>query len=400
MRTRTQVLLAVAGLLGVAAAPARGQDTAIDPRWLAYVGCWERVGLAKANVCVVPTDDRSSVDLVTVLKGEITARERISASGERVQTTRGDCAAWNSAQWSSRGQRLYLRSEERCPGTTAAGTGVIAMSDNGQWLYIQGMTLGGQTGVRVQRFREATSELLLPDDVAAALRLGISELMQARAAASGPLAIDDVVEATRNVDIAVLEAWLVERRERFALDAKRLVALADAGVPSRVIDLMVALSYPRAFAINAASRQGERLAPANSYGLGTAPGNYPMPYDPFCYDDYSIYAYSSYDCGGLGYRYGYGLGYGYDWYRGDQPVTIIYSGSSVGGSARPHGRVVNGEGYAKGDDGATAQALPRPTNDSWSRPSSGSSSGSSGAAAPSSSSSSGSSGRTAQPRRP
>src|SRR6266566_676904 len=372
MRTRTQVLLAVAGLLGVAAAPARGQDTAIDPRWLAYVGCWERVGLAKANVCVVPTDDRSSVDLVTVLKGEITARERISASGERVQTTRGDCAAWNSAQWSSRGQRLYLRSEERCPGTTAAGTGVIAMSDNGQWLYIQGMTLGGQTGIRVQRFREATSELLLPDDVAAALRLGISELMQARAAASGPLALDE----------------------------KRLVALADAGVPSRVIDLMVALSYPRAFAINAASRQGERLAPANSNGLGTAPGNYPMPYDPFCYDDYSMYPYSSYDCGGLGYRYGYGLGYGYDWYRGDQPVTIIYSGSSVGGSARPHGRVVNGEGYAKGDDGATAQALPRPTNDSWSRPSSGSSSGSSGAAAPSSSSSSGSSGRTAQPRRP
>jgi len=395
MRTRTQLLLAVATLLGVTAAPARGQNTAIDPRWLAYVGCWERVGAAKGNVCVVPTDDRSSVDLVTVLKGEVTARERIAASGERVQTSRADCAGWSSAQWSSHGQRLYLRSEETCPGTTAAGTGVIAMSDNDQWLYIQGMTLGGQTGVRVQRFREATSELLLPDDVAAALRLGIAEATQARAAASAPLAIDDVVQATRTVDVAVLEAWLVEGRERFTLDAKRVVALADAGVPSRIIDLMVALSYPKAFAINAASRQGERLAPGQSYGTGNAAGNYLAPYDPFCYDAYSMYPYS-YDCSGLGYGYGYG--YGYDWYPGDHPVTIIYGGSSGGGSSRPHGRVVNGQGYAKGGDGSTAQGLPRPTNDSWSRPSSGSTSGST-ASTPSTSSSSGSTEqRTAKPR--
>jgi hypothetical protein len=398
MRTQTQLLLAVAALLGGAAAPARGQDAAIDPRWLAYVGCWERVGDAKANVCVVPTDDRSAVELVTVLKGEVTARERIVASGARVQTTRGDCRSWSTAQWSSRGQRLYMRSEETCPGTTAAGTGVIAMSDNGQWLYVQGMTLGGQTGVRVERFREATSELLLPDDVATAVRRGISAAMQARAAASTPLMIEDVVDATRNVDVAVLEAWLVERRERFTLDAKRLVALADAGVPSRVVDVMVALSYPKAFAINAASRQGERLGPSNASGPGTASGNYLAPYDPFCYDAYSMYPYSTYDCSGIGYRYRYGFGYGYDWYRGDHPVTIIYSGSSGGTGSRPHGRVVNGQGYKTGDDtGPTAR--PRPS-DTGPRAASGSSSGSPGAAAPSSSSSSGSSERTAQPRRP
>ena len=397
MRTRTQLLLAVATLLGMAAAPARGQQAAIDPRWLAYVGCWEQVGVAKADVCVVPTDDRSSVDLVSVLKGEVIARERIAASGERVQTRRGDCAGWSSAQWSSHGQRLYQRSEETCPGTTAAGTGIIAMSDNGEWLYIQGMTLGGQTGVRVQRFREATSDLLLPDDVAAALRLGVSEAMQARAAASAPLAIEDVVEATRTVDVAVLEAWLVERRERFTLDAKRLVALADANVPARIIDLMVALSYPKAFAINTASRQGERLAPAHASGSGTSPGNYLAPYDAFCYDAYAMYPYSSYDCRGLGYGYGYG--YGYDWYAGGHPVTIIYSGSTGGGGSRPHGRVVNGQGYAKGGDGSTAQSMPRPTNDSWSRPSSGSTAGSTAAGTPSTTSSSGSTEqRTAKPR--
>src|SRR6266849_3185920 len=174
MRARTHTLLVVAALLGTGAAPAWSQDTAIDPRWLAYPGWW------------------------------------------------------------------------------------------------------------------------VPDDVTAAMRLGISSTLQARAAASAPLAIDDVVEASRNVDGAVIEAWLVARGARFALDAKRLIALADAGVSPRVIDLMVALSYPKAFAIDAATRQGERLA-ANSYGVGTAPADYFASFDPFCSSYDFMYPYS-YDC--------------------------------------------------------------------------------------------------------
>ena len=48
MRTQTETLLVVAALLGISAAPARGQDTAIDPRWLAYLGCWEQVASGRA----------------------------------------------------------------------------------------------------------------------------------------------------------------------------------------------------------------------------------------------------------------------------------------------------------------------------------------------------------------
>jgi len=403
MRTRTQTFLVVAALLGTGTAPARGQNAAIDPRWLAYLGCWEQVGVAKSHVCVVPAAGTSAVELLTIVKGEVTARERIAATGEHLQTTVADCAGWRSAEWSTRGQRLYLHSEDSCPtGIARAGTGVIAMSGNGQWLYIQGITIGGQTGLRVQRYREATSELLLPNDVAQALRLGVSTTIQARAATGAPLSIDDVVETSRNVDVPVLEAWLVERAEPFTLDAKRLIALADAGVPSRVIDLMVALSYPRAFAINAASRQGERVVATKSYGVGAAPASYITRYDPLCFSYSFMYPYS-YDCSGRGYNYGYGYGYGYEYgyglYPGGNPVTIIYVGSGGGSGSRPHGRVVNGEGYAKGADAATAQALPRPSANSWSQPSSGSSSGSAGAQ--SSSSSSGSSEqRTAKPRPP
>ena len=104
-----------------------------------------------------------------------------------------------------------------------------------------------------------------------------------------------------------------------------------------------------------------------------------------------------YDCTGLGsaYRYGYGYGYGYGWYPGGYPVTIIYNGG--GSSSRPHGRVVNGEGYVKGTDAVSADAVPR-LPDVRSQTTSGASSG---GYSPSSSSTSGSSDqRTAKPRPP
>ena len=398
MRTHTRTLLVLAAVLGMGAVPARGQDAATDPRWLAYLGCWEQIGVAKSAMCVVPTGDRSTVDLVTIAKGEVTAREPIAATGLRVETTRDNCTGSQSAAWSPRGHRLYLHSEDACSGEPAReGTGLIAMSGAGRLLYIQSMTVGTQTGVRVQRYVEATADLLLPDDVANALRLGVAAIIQARAAAGAPLATDDVIEASRTIDVAVIEAWLIERADPFTLDAKRLVGLADAGVPSRVIDLMVALSYPKAFAINAASRQGERLARQRAGagdGFGTPPTSYFLGYDPLCSSYYLMMDQYSYGCAGsYGYGYGHGYGYGYG-----NPPTIVFIGGGGGSSSRPHGRVVNGQGYTQGDDAAPkGQALPRPSGDT-SRPSNGTSGGT-GTGTQSTGSSSGSTEqRTAKPR--
>src|SRR5262249_9502884 len=127
-------------------------------------------------------------------------------------------------------------------------------------LHIQGATVGLETGVRVERYREAAEDVLLPSEVKDALRPEISATMQARAAAAAPLSVDDVVEASRHVDAAIAEAWLVERGGPFMVDAKRLMPLADRGVPARTIDLLVALSYPNVFAVNPATGQGERRA--------------------------------------------------------------------------------------------------------------------------------------------
>lgn len=401
MRTRTHTLLVAAALLGTAVAPARGQDTVIDPRWTAFLGCWEPTAASAPLVCVVPATGESAVDLVTIVNGQVAARERIAATGARHETTSDTCTGWQSAEWSARGQRVFLRSEDACAdGNTRNGTGLIVMSGAGEWLYIQGITVGKETGLRVLRYVEAFSDTPLPSDVADALRVGVASVSRARAAAGARLSIEDVVEASRHVDASVLEAWLAERAERFTLDAKGLIALADAGVPPRVIDLMVALSYPKSFAINAALRQGERrVAPPDSSGYGSAPATGYASSDPLCYTSYLIDPYASDHCRDFGYRpyspYGFDA-YGYGYYPGGYPITIVFSGS--GGSGRPHGRVVNGDGYAQGGNPDAARASPRPTEPSW--PSS-SGTGSTGSASGSSSGSSGSGEqRTAKPRPP
>ena len=369
MRT-THTLLVAAALFSAGVAPARGQSAVTDPRWLAYLGCWEPLEGSKSTLCVVPAGGTSTVDLVTVFKGQITARERIAATGERIENTSGDCTGWRSAEWSANGQRLFLRSEDGCPGARArSGSGVIAMSSNGQWLYIQSATVAGQTGVQVQRYRPAADD---------SLHLGITATIAARAAAAAPLVIDDVVEASRKVQVDVLQAWLVERGEPFTLDAKRLIALADAGVPSGVIDLMVALSYPQQFAINPAARQGERRAAgANSYQGG--PVTAIALKEPFCSTSYSMQPYAWYDCFGRSYGYRHGNG----WYPNGYPIAIVFSPPSP---PRQHGSVVNGQGYSDGSNG-TGQAQPRSGEVSAGGYSSGGSS-----------SSGSSEGRTAQPR--
>ena len=397
MRTSIPTLLTAAALLGIGAVPAGGQDTGTDSRWLAFVGCWEPLGSAKSQVCVVPVAGSSAVDLVKIEKGEVITRERIIADGQRVATAHGDCTGWQSAEWSALGDRLYLRSENSCPtGATRAGTGLIAMTRDGQWLYIQGATRGLETGVEVQRYHEAPDDVLIPDEIKDALRLDLASAMQARAAAKAPLSTEDVADASRHVDAAIVEAWLVERGGPFMVDAKRLVTLANAGVPSRTIDVLVALSYPDVFAINGITHQGERRKLERAESAADGNQTYGMMAYPDCSYDYLLYGSSSYYCDGL-YGYGDRYPYGYGWYPGDYPATIIYTGS--GGGSHPHGHVVNGQGYKEGagaNSDVTRWGEPRtasPGTSSGSTPSTPSSTPSS---TPTPSSSSGE--RTAKPR--
>ncbi|MGH7718889.1 MAG: hypothetical protein ACREON_08625 [Gemmatimonadaceae bacterium] len=367
--------------------------------------------MSTPRVCVIPAAGTSAVDIATVVDGKITARERIDATGEQRVSSRDGCTGWERAEWSPDGRRVYLRSEHACSGgVKRTSSGVFSMSAAGEWLDVQGVTSGEHTGVRVARYLEAGYPDALPTEIAAALRDHVPSASAARTVAMSPLTTTDVVEASRHLDPAVVEAWLIEREQGFDIDAKRLVALADAGLPERVIDVMVALSYPKAFAINRATRQGE-IRPAegvrgdgDTYESGRRVGPIYTSSDPFGYSScswsyYSWYGYSPYGCGGYGYGYGYG------WYPGDNPVVIIVRPED--GEAERRGRVVKGRGYTRGDresepsSGSDVNATRRSGGSSGSSTSG--SSTSDRAHSPSSGSSAGSdrgSGRTAKPRSP
>jgi hypothetical protein len=161
-------LLVAAALFSIGT-PAEAQNTTLDSRWIPYIGCWKLMAPRQSLVCVVPAADSGAVDLVTIENGAVIKAEQIIAGGRRLETAHGECTGWQSAGWSTVSDRLYLRSEESCPGWgTRTGSGVLAMTREGQLLYIQGSTVGLQTGVHVERYREITDSAL-PSEVQDAL---------------------------------------------------------------------------------------------------------------------------------------------------------------------------------------------------------------------------------------
>jgi hypothetical protein len=239
----------------------------------------------------------------------------------------------------------------------------------------------------------------------------------ARFAAGEPVRPEAVLEVTRQVEGPVAEAWVNEIGQRFAVDGKELVRLADAGMPSKMIDLLVALSYPDRFVLQRNTIvSAPRVGGGSGAGAGVGSvyaGAYDRPWDcgygnrmlaygyygDSCFPGY--YGLSGYGYGGYGYgAYGYGgypyYGYGGGYYGGQQPIIIVPRNPD----GDQHGRAVNGAGYTRGSS-TPARTGGNPVPDRTPSSSSGSSagsSGSSGSSAPVSAPSS--EPRTAQPRVP
>lgn len=443
----------LAGLLLVAAKPSFAQDT--DPRWQAWLGCWAPADMprivgatAQAHaVCVVPSTTPSAVDIATIENGKVASRQRMEVDGAQHASTRDGCTGWESAQWSAGRRRVFVRSEYTCPGGLArTASGLFTINGEGHWLDIEGVSAGGNKGVRALRYSPLGESTGLPDEIVAALRGRNTAVSAARVSVAASLTIDDIVEASHRLDANVVDAWLVEfnagaEMKSGALNARQLAALADEGIPSSTIDVIVALAYPKVFALNPATNEGEfRVAEGagqSPRSLATLPVigydayGFPIygadrymsscssflysPYyassfgcSPYCYG-YS--SYSSLNCARygsyLGYGYGYGgygyggYGSGYGWYPGGGPVVIVVRGSDLP-AAEPHGSVQKGRGYTQGSSSSgSSSSTPRSTSSGSSSSGSSASAPSGGSSAGSSSSGGGSSsGRTAVPKKP
>ena len=120
-----------------------------DARWEPWLGCWTPVGQAGGGsdatprqVCVVPAEGTSAVDIVTIRGAQVVSREHIDASGIRRSDARDGCTGWERARWSTDGRRVYLQSEYECTGGVRRNTtGVMAATAGGDWIDIVGVAM-------------------------------------------------------------------------------------------------------------------------------------------------------------------------------------------------------------------------------------------------------------------
>ena len=439
MRTMTKAAIALAATI-LAATPATGiAQSDRDGRWEAWIGCWAPEGgtprdAAVRAVCVIPAGTQA-VELVTVADGKVASRERIDASGTPTPSTRESCAGEDAARWSADGRRVYLTSRHACGATKVTESGIMALPSANEWIDVRGVSVaGGPADVRVRRYVLLADASSLPRELAAEVGAAMGERPMLRAAvranAAAELGMEQVIEASRSADASVVEAWLVENGDGFDVEAAQLRQLAKANVPDRVIDMVVALSFPDRFAVarrpggtdvrpqvdttvtrptDVASRYGD-LYGYNRRGRQCEDELLGMPASR-CYLDspygYAPYGYSPYGWGGSTWGYGYGYA------PGTSPVIVVRDG-------KDGGRVVKGKGYTRGEsDDATSGRAAQPrtrTGDggnsgnsgnsgssgdrATTRSNGGSSSGSSSTKSNEGSSGTSSTGRTAKPRNP
>lgn len=393
--------VAALGLVAVATT-ASAQQARVGPKWIGWVGCWTASvpGASSSEsdgvVCITPSaQGGDAVDVTTIRDSKVVSTQRIDAGGaERPLDAKG-CTGVQRASWSADERRVYLRSSSTCDGLKATTSGILSMTATGEWIDVREVSSYGSQSVRVARYRDAGVPASIPAEIASALRERGAGVESARVAAGAPIGPSGVIEASRAADSAVVAAWLLEREQRFAVDAKTLVQLAEAGVPGAVTDALVAVSNPSAFRLARASQQSDAIT-TDPPTTGRRVSATAFPYDPWTWGSLGLdygYRYGN----PYGYRYGYGgYGYGYNngYYGGYAPPIIIVNGNSQNGST---GQRVKGRGYTQTEGAATGTARERPRRDSNPAPSS-SPAPSSGSSGGSSSGGSSSEGRTAKPR--
>lgn len=405
---------------------------ATDPRFQPWLGCWRSTmsaapdqGVVPTRACVLPSlTVPGSVDITLFATDSLLSRIAIPRPGTTRERTLDECRGTETSQWLASESRLMLRANLTCArGTPRTETALMTITPAGEWMHLQHMDAGTNSATSVARFRfdaEGTDRdgRMLGDIVSTpTLRL----------AAGGRVSGEEVLDVAKHVPVRLTEAWLTEMHQPFDLDGKQLIRLADAGMPERVVDLMVALSNPRAFAVGGRSASGEFVsaqarADYTPQSIVSTRGSSACRFaDDFCYGALGYGAWGmgwaygrGIDPWGFPYpRYGYGFGnmYGYGFgspyygnYYGNNPVIIVTNpgGGGSGGngySGTTRGRAVNGQGYTRGSTSAPMTTRTSTQSAPWSGGSGGSTSTGGGSSAGSSGGSSGGGeARTAKPR--
>ena len=289
--------------------------------WAPFLGCWssESAGEAEGVLCLVASG--ADVEMLTIVDGSVAFREPFAADGLAREIERDGCEGTEAAFFSDDRLRLYTASDIACDGEAPRrSTGIISMTGPAQWLDVRAIETNGVTTAWSRRYRRADGAVLVELGLAEPAGLVDPFALRGIALARPRSAVDHVIDASRNVSDEAVKGWLAEMEQEFAgLDAEDLIRLDDAGVSGSVIDVVVAVSFPERFALNA--EEDPRRRDRRHHGRWAG---------PYYYGPY----YGGWGWGGYGYRRRYG-GYYY--------TPVVVRVDPVGNSGG--GKVIAGKGY-------------------------------------------------------
>lgn len=270
----------------------------IDARWLAWIGCWrseaERLISDTARLCVVParTGNPQAVRILVVVDDVVATEQVMTADGVPAAVSENGCRGDRSISWSSRGTSRYSRMQLGCPvGPPLKASGLTLMMSGPLWLTVEVTQSYGREIVEVLKYSRAT----VPAPLAGVLTPDV--LANAGAAAdtllATPFDLEDVIEASKTIAPKAIEVALLETGTALPVNRRTLIALDDADVSPTVIDLMVALAYPKKFVVK---------APTAASGWSTNLEAADFWWSDFLFADYpsSPTYYLFYDGGGSG----------------------------------------------------------------------------------------------------
>ena len=336
IRTTAAASAFAAALLAVGASTVQAQSAIYGAGLQAWLGCWSadlssvRADDAPTTVCITPTPNVDVADVITVQNGRVVARESLDATGRPRALDGARCTGERNGRWSSDRRRLFVHSVGTCAGVSSSTSGLLAMSTEGDWIDVEAVSVGGGSSVRVARYREVAPPSALPAAERSILRAQALATRSMRAAASAPVRAEDVLEASRVLDPSVVDAWILERAQRFDVTPTDVAALRNLGVPARITDALGAVTDAESFTFARGADDAPGTALATSYDAWNA-----MP---------------------LGWGWGYGIpirvrGAGYHtarpfgYYR--PPIIVVR-----GNAHRPRGRGEGQGGYPRdGRDG-------------------------------------------------
>lgn len=330
----------------------------VDSRFAAWIGCWrldDDLAGTGARMCITP--DKSGVRMQTVVGTQRGIDEIVIADAIAHPIADSECKGSELAEWSSDGARLFRTTSVTC-GKEAARTikSIAFLAPGPSWINVQHVSGSAvNAAVRVQRYRRAANQTLADGSKAPQPE---ARLTLRTTPDTTKWSIEDVIEASAKAPAEAVQAALTEANHGFELNKRTLLALDEGGVNEQVIDLMVALTYPKRFVVE---RRGGGSAPSGILtGNGwfdpmmsaMTLGAYSDCFTPFGYGYRSYYSMcnmSGYSA--LGYDY-YGNNYygtnGYYRYGGWVDVGAVPQ--HIGGTPveqQGEGRAINGRGYTQ-----------------------------------------------------